>query len=104
MFVEMMRLLPERLADFGVELTVEKIRSSAPDTVCRSLVEAAEKALGEPWSVILAGDYREYSRTGNRDRFEALYFSRRLKLNALVLGNAPKGRAVFSMPSSMVSG
>ncbi|NSZ59909.1 heparinase [Agrobacterium tumefaciens] len=95
MFVEMMRLLPKRLADFGVELTVEKIRSSAPDTVCRSLVEAAEKALGEPWSVILAGDYREYSRTGNRDRFEALYFSRRLKLNALVLGECAEGQGRF---------
>jgi hypothetical protein len=94
-FVEMMRLLPKRLADFGVELTVEKIRSSAPDTVCRSLVEAAEKALGEPWSVILAGDYREYSRTGNRDRFEALYFSRRLKLNALVLGECAEGQGRF---------
>ncbi|MFJ1310081.1 heparinase II/III family protein [Agrobacterium sp. P15N1-A] len=95
MFVEMMRLLPERFADFGAELTAQKIRSSAPGAVSRSLIEAAEQTLDEPWSVILAGDYREYSRTGNRDRFEALYFSRRLKLNALVLGECAEGQGRF---------
>ncbi|NTE83532.1 heparinase [Agrobacterium tumefaciens] len=95
MFVEMMRLLPERFADFGAELTAQKIRSSAPGAVSRSLIEAAEQTLDEPWSVIMAGDYREYSRTGNRDRFEALYFSRRLKLNALVLGECAEGQGRF---------
>ncbi|UXT20057.1 heparinase [Agrobacterium tumefaciens] len=95
MFVEMMRFLPERFADFGAELTAQKIRSSAPGAVSRSLVEAAEQTLDEPWSTILAGDYREYSRTGNRDRFEALYFSRRLKLNALVLGECAEGQGRF---------
>ncbi|QCL96364.1 heparinase II/III domain-containing protein [Agrobacterium tumefaciens] len=95
MFVGMMRLLPERFADFGAELTARKIRSSAPGAVSRSLIEAAEQTLDEPWSVILAGDYREYSRTGNRDRFEALYFSRRLKLNALVLGECAEGQGRF---------
>ncbi|MGV1954497.1 heparinase II/III domain-containing protein [Agrobacterium sp. 22-214-1] len=95
MFVEMMRLLPERFADFSAELTAQKIRSSAPGAVSRSLIEAAEQTLDEPWSTILAGDYREYSRTGNRDRFEALYFSRRLKLNALVLGECAEGQGRF---------
>lgn len=95
MFVEMMRLLPERFADFGAELTAQKIRSSAPGAVSRSLIEAAEQTLDEPWSTILAGDYREYSRTGNRDLFEALYFSRRLKLNALVLGECAEGQGRF---------
>ncbi|AQS64419.1 hypothetical protein AGRHK599_LOCUS3789 [Rhizobium rhizogenes] len=95
MFVEMMRLLPDRFADFGAELTAEKIRSSATEAVRGSLVDAAEQALGEPWSVILAGDYREYGRSGNRDRFEALYFSRRLKLNALVLGECAEGQGRF---------
>ncbi|WP_332303875.1 heparinase II/III domain-containing protein [Rhizobium sp. GR12] len=95
MFVEMMRFLPDRLADFGAELTAQKIRSSAPDAVSRSLIEAAEQALSEPWPLILAGDYREYSRSGNRDRFEGLYFSRRLKLNALVLGECVEGQGRF---------
>lgn len=94
-FVEMMQFLPDRLADFGADLTAEKIRSSAPDVVSRTLIEAAEQALGEPWSVILAGDYLEYSRSGNRDRFEALYFSRRLKLNTLVLGECVEGQGRF---------
>lgn len=95
MFVEMMQLMPDRFADFGAELTAENIRSSAPAAVRASLIEAAELALGEPWPTILAGDYREYSATGNRDRFERLYFSRRLKLNALVLGECAERQGRF---------
>lgn len=53
------------------------------------------QALGESWSTILAGDYREYSGSGNRDRFEWLYFSRLLKLNALVLGECAEGQGRF---------
>lgn len=95
MFVEMMRLMPDRFADFGAELTAKKIHSSASAAVRGSLIEAAVQALGESWSTILAGDYREYSGSGNRDRFEWLYFSRRLKLNALVLGECAEGQGRF---------
>ncbi|WP_320197738.1 heparinase II/III domain-containing protein [Agrobacterium sp. rho-13.3] len=95
MFVEMMRLLPDRLADFGADITTQKIRSSVSDDARAELVEAAERVLGEPWSVILASDYREYTVNGNRVRFEELYFSRRLKLNALVLGETIEGQGRF---------
>ncbi|KXG87505.1 heparinase II/III domain-containing protein [Agrobacterium bohemicum] len=86
MFAELIQLLPDRLGDFAADVTAERIRYSASQASRAELINAAVKALDEPWSTILASDYMEYTQNGNRSRFEALYFARRVKLNALVLG------------------
>ncbi|MGV1754338.1 heparinase II/III domain-containing protein [Agrobacterium sp. CG674] len=95
MFAEMIPLLPERLGDFAADVTVDRIRACASEESRAQLVDLAVKALDEQWSVILASDYLEYTSNGNRSRFEALYFARRLKLNALVLGECIKGEGRF---------
>ncbi|MBD8688251.1 MULTISPECIES: heparinase II/III domain-containing protein [unclassified Rhizobium] len=95
MFAEMIPLLPERLEDFAADVTVDRIRACASDESRAQLVDLAVKAMDEPWSVILASDYLEYTSSGNRSRFEALYFARRLKLNALVLGECIEGEGRF---------
>lgn len=60
--------------------------SSLPaDWIIRQLVAAGEAAASSSWPQIRAFDYREYGINGNRSRFEALYFRRRLMLNDLVL-------------------
>ena len=91
----MIPLLPERLEDFAADVTVDRIRACASEESRAQLVDLAVKALDEPWSVILASDYLEYTSNGNRSRFEALYFSRRLRLNALVLGECIEGEGRF---------
>jgi hypothetical protein len=93
-FAELIPLL-ERLGDFASAVTAERIRCSASQTSRAELIDAAVKALNEPWSTILASDYMEYTQNGNRSRFEALYFARRLKLNALVLGECIEGEGRF---------
>ena len=95
MFVELIPLLPNRLGDFAADVTVERIRRSASKASRVLLIDAAVKALDEPWSAILASNYMEYTQNGNRSRFEALYFARRLKLNALVLGECMEGEGRF---------
>lgn len=95
MFADLMAFLPERLDDFAADTTAERIRACAAQTSRSELVDAAERALAQPWSVILASDYLEYTQNGNRARFETLYFSRRLKLNALVLGECIEGEGRF---------
>ncbi|GAK72493.1 hypothetical protein RRU01S_26_00200 [Agrobacterium rubi TR3 = NBRC 13261] len=95
MFAELIALLPGRLGDFAAAVTAERIRCSASQTSRAELIDAAVKALGESWSIILASDYMEYTQNGNRSRFEALYFARRLKLNALVLGECIEGEGRF---------
>ncbi|MBB3944153.1 hypothetical protein GGQ73_000076 [Rhizobium skierniewicense] len=95
MFAELIPLLPHRLGDFAADLTADSLRAAASQGIHAQLVDAAAKALDEPWSVILAGDYWEYTQNGNRSRFETLYFSRRLRLNALVLGECIEGQGRF---------
>ncbi len=95
MFAELIPRLPDRLGDFAADITVERIRHSASQASRAELIDAAVKALNEPWSTILASDYMEYTQNGNRSRFEALYFARRLKLNALVMGECNEGEGRF---------
>lgn len=59
------------------------------------LLERGERALSSPWSQILSSHYRAYCRTGDRAGFETLYFSRRLKLNHLVLAECVQQRGHF---------
>ncbi|SCX23731.1 Heparinase II/III-like protein [Agrobacterium sp. DSM 25558] len=95
MFAELIPLLPDRLGDFAADVTVERIRRSASQASRAELIDVATRALDEPWSTIFASDYLEYTKNGNRSRFEALYFARRLKLNALVLGECMEGEGRF---------
>ncbi len=62
----------------------------------------AEATSCRSWSVIRAEDYRQFSITGNRADFEALYFSRRRMLNDLVLGELVEGKGRFL--SSIIDG
>jgi len=61
-----------------------------------ALIIAAEKAREVPWSVITSEDYALFSRTGNRVIYEELNFSRRRKINALVMGELAEGKGRFT--------
>lgn len=97
MFSEIAGSLPPVLADFMPGLPVEDRAAwrTVPDDMRSAVMRDAETALGRPWSVIKASDYREYSLNGNRSRFESLYFSRRRTLNDLVLAELLEGRGRF---------
>ncbi|NTJ44625.1 heparinase [Agrobacterium larrymoorei] len=91
----MTELLPGTFAPFGAGISPEKLRAAVTDESRAILVQAAENALIVPWAAIHASDYREYTLNGNRSRFEDLYFSRRLKLNALVIGECIEANGRF---------
>ncbi|MCD8365467.1 MAG: heparinase II/III-family protein [Clostridiales bacterium] len=59
------------------------------------LVEAANRLLPVSWSVIHAVDYLDFSRTGNRERYEEKQFSRRTTLNTLVLAECVENQGRF---------
>ncbi len=59
------------------------------------LVAAVEQARSRPWQVLPATAYLDYSRNGNRTRFEALYFDRRRMLNALVMAECVENSGRF---------
>lgn len=64
-------------------------------TVSTVLIARAVTALEGPWPLLTASDYAAYTRTGDRAIFEAAYFARRRRLNALVMGELAENRGRF---------
>ncbi|ANM21152.1 heparinase II/III-like protein (plasmid) [Rhizobium sp. N541] len=88
MFSEISGELPDVLGDFlpGAVCSDRARWNAVPPATRDLVVREAEATLARPWPLILASDYRQYTETGNRSRFEELYFTRRRMLNNLVLG------------------
>ena len=61
----------------------------------REVVRSGEEAQKEPWTQLLISDFREFSRSGNRIRFEDKYFPRRRKLNRLVMAECIENKGRF---------
>lgn len=66
-----------------------------PADLKEKLINEGKRADKEPWSVILLSDYLEFSKNGNRVRFEELYFSRRRKLCSLVMAELVENKGQF---------
>lgn len=60
-----------------------------------ALIRSGEEALKEPWTQLLISDFREFSKSGNRVRFEDKYFPRRRKLNRLVMAECAENKGRF---------
>ncbi|MGO8104259.1 heparinase II/III family protein [Rhizobium leguminosarum] len=97
MFSEISGELPDVLGDFtpGAVCADRARWSAVPQAVRELVIHEAEETLARAWPLIAASDYREYTETGNRARFEELYFTRRRMLNNLVLGELVEGGARF---------
>ena len=97
MFSEISKELPDVLGDFtpGAVGSDRPKWNSVPQAVRELVIGEAEETLARAWPLITASDYREFTATGNRSRFEELYFTRRRMLNNLVLGELVEGGARF---------
>ena len=65
------------------------------ETVRNGTIAQAEKHLHGVWQIPEATDFLEYTRNGNRSRYEAISFGRREQLAALVLGECMEGKGRF---------
>ncbi|ABC94205.1 hypothetical conserved protein (plasmid) [Rhizobium etli CFN 42] len=97
MFREISGALPDVFGDFtpGAVYSDRERWNGVPQAVRDVVVRDAEATLARTWPLITAADYREYTATGNRSRFEVLYFTRRRMLNDLVLGELVEGSGRF---------
>lgn len=66
-----------------------------PEELRAALIRAGETYLGCEYPTILATDYMEFCRNGNRTRYEDKQFNRRLALNALVLAECAEYKGRF---------
>lgn len=64
--------------------------------IINRLIADGEAALPADWGTTLATDYLEFSRTGNRENFEAKQFHRRTLLNTLVLAECAENQGRFT--------
>ncbi|MBY5542962.1 heparinase [Rhizobium leguminosarum] len=97
MFSEISAKLPDVLGDFtpGAVCSDRARWSAVPQAVRELVIGEAEVTLACTFPLITASDYRAFTETGNRARFEELYFTRRRMLNNLVLGELIEGKARF---------
>ncbi|MBY2915828.1 heparinase II/III family protein [Rhizobium leguminosarum] len=97
MFSEISGELPDVLGDFTPgAVGSDRLRwSTVPQALRELVIGEAEETVARAWPLIAASDYREFTETGNRARFEELYFTRRRMLNNLVLGELVEGGARF---------
>ncbi|MGO8035116.1 heparinase II/III domain-containing protein [Rhizobium leguminosarum] len=97
MFSEISGELPDVLGDFtpGAVGSDRLSWSTVPQALRELVIGEAEETVARAWPLIAASDYREFTETGNRARFEELYFTRRRMLNNLVLGELVEGGARF---------
>ncbi|MBE0657171.1 MAG: heparinase II/III family protein [Bryobacteraceae bacterium] len=61
----------------------------------RGLVTSGERHLGAPWTVLPASVFLDYSRDGNRSRYEGLRSARRGRLQDLVFAELAEGKGRF---------
>ncbi len=62
----------------------------------KALIEHAERMSGKTIPVLPASLYREFSQNGNRTNFQALYYERRERLIALVLGESCENKGKYT--------
>jgi len=66
-----------------------------PEVVRAAHVKLAEKHLGTPWETPRASVFLDFVRNGDRSRYEAISFGRRVKLAELVIGECVENRSRF---------
>ena len=71
--------------------------SRISETVRNGYIAQAEKHLHGAWQIPKATDFLEYTRNGNRSRYEAISFGRREQLAHWYSGSAWKERGDSSM-------
>ncbi|MFC0184449.1 Heparinase II/III-like protein [Pseudarcicella hirudinis] len=76
--------------------TAEIWQKNLPDSVQKQIISNAEKLLGKEFQPVSASLWLEYVRTGDRNNFQKVSFSRRNQLMSLVLAEALERKDRFT--------
>lgn len=66
-----------------------------PDSIKKPYIANAEKHLHTSWQSLPATLFMEFALTGNRNNYQTVYFEKRNKLNALVMGEILENKGRF---------
>lgn len=78
------------------DISNRKMWEALPGELKKQLIAEGERALKKPWTQLLITDFMEFSKSGNRVRFEDKYFPRRRKLNSLVMAECVENKGRFT--------
>lgn len=97
MLYELASSYPAPLQSFPLLAPIEDRASwdSLPKTLTQALIRAGEDLLPVTWSELLAVEYLDFTRTGNRERYQEKLFARRTKLNTLILAECAEHQGRF---------
>lgn len=96
MFQELLKALPDVLSDYVPFAKDGRVdRGALPAKIAAGLVAGGERLHGQPYPSLPITAYMDFLRTGNRVRFEALYFKRRDLLGTFVLAELAEGKGRF---------
>jgi len=68
---------------------------AVPKAIADAIVGRAEAIKGTEWESLPATVFMDYGRNGNRSHYERYYFTRRVRLNDLALGECIEGKGRF---------
>lgn len=97
MLYEIIQSYHNKLSGFypAAPITDRKIWEQMDEEWKKETLILGENFLGFAWPAILATDFMDFSRTGNRSRFEEKYFTKRYALSALVLAECVEDKGRF---------
>ena len=77
------------------DISARSYWDALPGDLRDELIRSGEKYLNFSWEPVLASDYMEFTRSGNRTAFEKKYSARRCALDALVLAECAENSGRF---------
>lgn len=97
MLMERLGLVPDRLAEFRLcpDIEARSAWQALPKDIALLLMARGEEALNAVWPALPASLYLDYTRNGDRVRFENAYFARRRLLNDLILAECVEAEGRF---------
>lgn len=97
MFFQIMEQFQGELSRYcpGAVITDREAWNSLDPEWREKTVSLGENYLGFTWQYLTAVDYMDFTRTGNRDRFEQRFFAKRKALSALVLAECVENKGRF---------
>jgi len=97
MFTELAKGYNSNLSDYTPfpKASDREAFENLPKEIVTSAITNAEKNLGYDFKAIPITVFMEYQRTGNRSNFEAMNFTKRHALNALILGECVEHKGRF---------
>jgi hypothetical protein len=69
--------------------------TAVPETLRNQYIKKAEKMLGKDWEILPASVFLDFTRNGNRSRYEDIFFGRRQRLTSLVMAEIFENKGRF---------